>query len=138
MTRSEFLDTVQDFDALKFFCYQKQIYLCDDVLDQEQYDKVILETVRENGRFDTWQEILQFLYDLPDCVTYYTENEWGEYVEATDDDFEDYKQMVLDYMDTDGEWDEEDDERDEMPLDAEPDEEGITDEELLTIIGKAS
>lgn len=108
MTRNEFLDDVTDFAELKDFCDNEGIYICDGVMDGEYFDEIILDRIRERGYFDTWQEVYRFLRDLPDGAAYYIENDYGEINEATDDDFEELKQQVLEYMDERDRWEPED------------------------------
>lgn len=154
MTRSEFLEDVTDFGDLKNFCDDNGIDICDCVMDREYFDEIIMDRIRERGYFETWQEVYRFLRDLPDGAAYYIENDYGELNEAFEDDFENYKQEVLERMDERGEWDPEDidedieDVEDEAADDGytpihkpvakeDPEDMEITAEEFYMILGKA-
>lgn len=121
MTRNEFLEDVTNFGDLKNFCDNEGFDICDCVIDGEYFDEIIIDRIRERDYFNTWQEVYRFLHDLPDGAAYYIENDYGEIYEATEDDFEDFKQQVLEYMDTHGEWDPEEDDIDEEPVETEDD-----------------
>ena len=147
MTRNEFIETVEDFGDLKSFCDENNIDTCDYVMDEEYYGDVIMGRIQERGYFDTWQEVYRFLHELPDGANYYIENDYGEFSEATEEDFEDYKQEVLEYMDRHGEWDvEEDDGEDtyepddehDVAEELEPEEVEISDDEFFAVLRKAS
>lgn len=149
MTRSEFLECITDFWDLKVFCDENGINICDDVIDRDSFDEIIIDRIRDRGCFVDWREVYRFLHDLPDGAAYYIENGYGEFEEAFDNDFDDYKQQVLEYMDDQDEWDPEDGEEDveeeiadddciltyrpaEEPADME-----ITEEEFYMVIGRA-
>lgn len=93
----------------------------------------------------------RFLHDLPDGAAYYIENDYGEISEATEDDFEELKQQVLEHMDEHGEWEPEDedtfeedavDDDEEIDVDKPAAEEDLSNVEITTdefymILGKA-
>lgn len=149
MTRAEFVENIEDFNDLIMFCYQEDIDICDNVVDQERYNDTIMERLRNYEGFDTWQEAYQFLRNLPDDYDYYREDDYGDFEGLTDDDFDSYKQDVMDYMDRNAAWDiippeddEEEDEPDEEYIDTcteanpcDSDEIEISDEEFVLMIG---
>ncbi len=151
MTRNEFIEDITDFGDLKNFCCDERIYICDCVMDGEYFDEIIMDRIRERGYFDTWQEVYRFLHDLPDGAAYYIENDYGEISEATEDDFEELKQQVLEHMDEHGEWEPEDedtfeedavDDDEEIDVDKPAAEEDLSNVEITTdefymILGKA-
>lgn len=151
MTRSEFLEDITDFGDLKNFCDSNGIDICDYVMDGEYFDEIIMERIRERDYFENWQDVYRFLRDLPDGAAYYIEDDCGGFNEAFDDDFEEHKQWVLEYIDERGEWDSEDDEEGveeetagdnyipiHRPVEKEePEDMEITAEEFYMMIGKA-
>lgn len=134
MTRREFIETIEDFYDLKSFCDQGGISICDNVIDSEYYDEIIMDTIRDRGRFDTWQQAYHFLSGLPDDFDHYIEDDYGDFDGATYQDFEDYKQLVLDYVDTHEGWDSEET---EVVRNTESEDPEISDEEFFALIGKA-
>lgn len=131
MTRNEFLEDVTDFGELKDFCDNEGIYVCDGVMDGEYFDEIIMDRIQERGYFDTWQEVYRFLRDLPDGAAYYIENDYGEINEATDDDFEELKQEVLEYMDERDRWEPEGEDDEDDTADA-PGNEAENGDDIIT------
>ena len=155
MTRTEFIERVNDFDSLIQFCYDNQLDFCDDVHDKESAYLMINEMVRDmvdNG--ENWESIRNFVCGIePDC-DYYIYDEGG-FVDA-DAMYDIYWGDVLNYMSGHGLWDEEedddeyDDEDDEEEYDEEDywsdeyapaadeeDFEEISEDDFLMVIGKA-
>jgi len=114
MTRQEFVDGVTEWYELMEFCQDYGIEVCDDVIDEEDYESNVEDDIcdRDCG----WSTLRDCLNDLPEGdYSYYHRNGWLDY-EGLDEygDFRAYKQDVLDWMDHYGEWDEEEeDEEDE-------------------------
>lgn len=109
MTRTEFVEEVLGFQDLIDFCNDNG---CDDIVqhiyDKETVDGFIMEAIQSDCfGCDTWQGLYAILDEMPDCEWY--DLEWG-YEEA---EFESRKDEVLDYMDDNGLWEEEEDEEDE-------------------------
>ena len=126
MTREEFLDNVNDWDELLDFCYDNDIYTCEDIHTDAQKDEYIENNLVEWARTSTWKELYNILDDIPDESNWYVINDYGEIWEATDDDFEDYKQRTLEKCDDDELFDEvkpyEEDDIEDYTLDEEEEE----------------
>ncbi len=105
MTRQEFIDNVNSFQELIEFCYDKQLDICDDVIDGVDLHEYIMQIIRQD--FDTWQGIRDFLSDIPTDGEYYAIDGYGDII-CVDDIFDDYKADVIRTMDQSGAWDEED------------------------------
>ena len=130
MTREEFLDNVNDWDELLDFCYDNDIYTCEDIHTDAQKDEYIEDNLVEWARTNTWKELYNILDDIPDEGSWYVINDYGDIWEATDDDFEDYKQRTLEKCD-DGElFDEEEPYEEDDIEDYTLDEEEEEDEEI--------
>ena len=108
MTREEFLHNVTDFYALKEFCYDECCDACDDIVDDDSRDQQISEQVADDFRYHNWRDVQSFLYNLDDSHSdYWFYNDWGEWVRLDDDDFERYKNEVLEWADEHGVFEEE-------------------------------
>lgn len=124
MTRTEFIEEVLDFGDLISFCDGEG---CGDIVehiyDKDSVDDIIMEEIC-SGCFGcaTWQELYGILDNMPDCEWYDLEYDYDE------TDFDEKKDEVLDYMDNNGLWedeegeDEEDDETFVLDEDDEEDE----------------
>lgn len=130
MTREEFLDNVNDWDELLDFCYDNDIYTCEDIHTDAQKDEYIEDNLVEWARTSTWKELYNILDDIPDESNWYIINDYGEIWEATDDDFEDYKQRTLEKCDDDLLFDEEEPYEEDDIEDYALDEEEEEDEEI--------
>lgn len=114
MTRQEFLDDVYDFSGLMDFCYDNDCGICDDVYDDETKDAYINEHL--SGMVDGadgWQSLYRALDDIPTGYDYYRLDDYGGFNGLGDDDFEDYKSDVLEWMDDNEYWDEDEDDEEE-------------------------
>lgn len=113
MTRQEFIDSVNSFYDLIDFCNDERCYLCEDVIDDDQLDECVEEDIAEYGR--GWRGLRDWLADIPTGYEYYRRDGAFDYVWLDDQDFENYKQDVLEWADEanvfeEEEKDEEDDE----------------------------
>lgn len=114
MTRQEFLDDVYDFSELRFFCYDNDCGICDDVYDDESKDDYINEHLSNMADdADDWQSLYHTLDDIPTGYDYYSLDDYGDFNGLDDDDFEDYKNEVLEWMDNNEYWDEDEDDEEE-------------------------
>lgn len=129
MTRQEFIEDVTTWSELIDFCYNEGIDYCDDVYSEESYNERIDERVRDYINDDGWRSVLGWLEDLPLNYDYYIEDDYGEWRGADDDDFDSYKDDVLEYMDDNDEWDEDEDEEEEAPYEYHDPEDDIPVEE---------
>lgn len=146
MTRTEFIEDVNSFYELIEFCQDERIDYCDDLITSDYANQIILERLRE---FDNWEDAWRYLDEIPQECEYYREDGYGS-LESADDMFEDYKQDVIDHMDThelwDGQWDEEyeeyeeyedtEDEDEDFPVSEDVADEDITDLAIEEVLGK--
>lgn len=96
MTRQEFIDTIENFDALKSICWDYDCYICEYVMDADGYHDWVWDSIRD---WDSgWRELRDWLTSLPEVY-------WGDYVDTEDDvgvldddDFCDYKNRVFDWF----------------------------------------
>lgn len=110
MTRQEFIEEVNDFYDLIEFCDEQDIDLCNRVYAQADYDAMINECLCDWAREGHWWDVLERLRNLPTGYDWYYDGDYG-WEEAY---FPDFKNEVIDIMDRDDAWDEEEvDEEDE-------------------------
>lgn len=111
MTRNEFLNDVTTWQELVDFCSDVDCdILCDFVFDDE-YNDAIEEDLSNALRDDySWRSIRDMLYDLPEDYNQYMHDDILEFRGLDDDDFDDYKEDVLDWCDDRDVWDDEEDE----------------------------
>lgn len=136
MTRQEFIDDVTTWYELIEFCYDENLDYCENIYDEESYDDKINSKLAERAGYDSWQDIYDWLNSLPNGYEYYIVDEDEEWYAAGDDDFDRIKGEVLEYMDDNDCWDEDEEEEpreyidpeDEIPVE----EEGVSFAELFT------
>lgn len=139
MTRSEFLDNITEWYELKDFCNDFDCDVCEDIYDDDDYDDCVEEDIRDAIADYGWRDIRDFLGNLPGGYDYYRRNSTLDYDGLGDDDFEDYKEDVLEWGDDCGVW--EDEEEEECAEDddilgsqeEEPDEEESVEEEDFSV-----
>ena len=119
MTRTEFINEVNDFYDLKDFCGEVDCNVCDDIIDSDQYDSYVSDDIENAVGNYSWEEIRDFLWNLPQGWDFYRCNASFDYDYMNDDDFQQYKDDVMNWMDRDSCWDEE--EMEEVDGDAESD-----------------
>ena len=111
MTRQEFLDNINDWDDLLGFCRDEECDICEDIYDESDMDDYINEHLVDMASdASNWYSFRDNLSEIPSGAGWYLYNSYFDWDELTDDDFEDYKSDVCDWMDDGGYWDEEDDE----------------------------
>lgn len=114
MTRQEFLDDVCSFDELRDFCYDNDCTICDDIYDDDSKDDYINEHLSDMADdADSWQSLYRTLEDIPTGYDYYRLDDYGDFNGLDDDDFEDYKNDVLEWMDDREYWEEDEDPEEE-------------------------
>lgn len=114
MNRQEFIDTVTTWGELVSFCTDEGIDFCDDIYSDDDLDSYIDAHLNELCDDECWQDVRDILYDIPQGYDYYQRVEYT-YMEFTglsdeDDEFRVRKDDILEYMDTNGLWDDTDDE----------------------------
>lgn len=139
MTRDEFLDGINYFSELIDFCQEYGCDYCDDALDEDARDEEIKYELEEYGSDYSWQDIRDYLYDIPTGYDYYRRNGIFDYEGLDDTDFESYKDDVYDWavdndcFDDDEEEEGEYEEYDEYAFSSDPepeDEEPVEDEDF--------
>ena len=114
MTRQEFLDDVCDFDELREFCYDNDCTICDYIYDDDSKDDYINEHLSDMADdADDWQSLYRTLNDIPTGYDYYCLSDYGDFYGLDDADFEGYKDEVLEWMDNNEYWDEDEDDEEE-------------------------
>ena len=141
MTRAEFIDEVQNWSELIDFCNDEGCNYCEDIYDDYQKDEYFDDQIVEMARnAEGWQDLLDSLRDIPDGSDYYRRDDYGEWYAVDDDDFDNYKQDILEWADDNDIWEEEEEENvdeeessdDEDDFDEEKLEEGCSLGELFT------
>lgn len=108
MTRNEFLNNVTTWGELIDFCNDEGCDYCDDIYSEESRDETINDYLVDWARNESWQDLFSRLDNIETGYDYYKEDDYGDWVGLSDDDFDDYKDDVLRWMDDNGYWDEED------------------------------
>ena len=110
MTRQEFIEDVNSFGDLVSFCVDEGIEdLCGDVYDAGYLNDILIESI---GNMRDWEEVRDFLMNIPTRCDYYREDGYGGYEDA-DYSFDDYKNEVLQHMDENEAWDEDEEDADD-------------------------
>ena len=139
MTRQEFIDNVTTWSELLDFCYDENIDFCEDVYTEdakdEYFDDILVDMARDAG---CWQELYNRLEEIPTGYDYYIRDDYGDFEGADDDDFDSHYEDVLEYMDDNEYWDDDDGDEDyeEEPVREEyvdPEDEEPVEEEDVSI-----
>lgn len=124
MTRTEFIENVQNWWELLDFCNDEGCDICDDVYDDDSKDQYINETLVDTARnVDDWRDLLQTLSDIPYGYDCYRLDGYCDFVGLDDEDFESYKDDVLEWGDDRDIWEDEEEEEEyvaEEPAPSEP------------------
>lgn len=128
MTRQEFIDNVTTWSELLDFCYDEDIDFCEDVYTEDAKDDyfndMLVDMARDAG---SWRELYDRLEEIPTGYDYYIRDYYGDFEGADDDDFDSRYEDVLEYMDDNEYWG--DDEEEEVEEEPAPDDEDPEDEE---------
>lgn len=138
MTRNEFIDNITEWYELKDFCNDFDCDVCEDIYSDDDYDNSIEEDIRDAIADYNWRDIRDFLGNLPSGYYYYRRNNTLDYDGLDDDDFEGYKEDVLEWGDDYDVWEDEEEEEyaeDDSFIDSleEPDEEESVEEEDFSV-----
>lgn len=110
MTRDEFLENITTWWELMDFCSENDCEICEDIIDDDERDNEIDEDVADAIRYDHWYDIRGYLNDIPNGYSYYRRNGRFDYDGLCDEDFDRYKEDVLNWADhEDDVWDDDQD-----------------------------
>lgn len=113
MTRSEFLESVDnydlDWDDLKEFCNEEDCPVCDDVYDDSDRDDYIDDELENWAYNEHWSDIRDRLTSIPVGYDWWQRDAYGDWNGLDDGDFQEYVHNVVRWMDEHGAWDEEED-----------------------------
>lgn len=127
MLREDFINEMVSFSDLCIFCDDERLSFCEDLMSEDVFYDWVENNLVEWARGETWTDLRDRLnhYDDISGNDYYIWDDYeDEYRPAADDDFDEIKQSILEYMDEEGRWDDygEDDEEDtDEQDDGEPD-----------------
>lgn len=125
MTRAEFVENVCDWSELLNFCYDNDCNECEDIYSSSARDEYINENlINMVDNASDWRDLLHALDNIDDGYDYYIRDEYGEWPVAGDYEFDHYKGYVLEWMDKNEYWDDEEEEE-YGDCDAEEEEESI-------------
>lgn len=135
MTRNDFIDNVETWSDLIEFCEDERCDLCSDVVSDDTRNEWIEEHLVDYARNQGWRDLLDTLRGFEDndgYDWYIYDDYYDTYEGATDSDFDERKEQVIQYMD-DGEWwEEERDDEEEEPDCYQPSVQNPVDPEDLT------
>lgn len=117
MTRTEFIDEINDFYELINFCDDVRCYLLEDVISADSRDEIIDESLVDLARNNTWQDLFSILDGYRDNsgYDYYEYDEYyGEWRPA---DFDYWKEQVAEWGDDNDAWGEDEEEPRFEPVD---------------------
>ena len=110
MTRQEFLDSIESFSDLINFCNENDIYQAytQNIYDNEDYDMEICRRISEYSNNDSWEEIRDWLDNLPcGCDYYEFDDDWCEWKGLEDEDLHERVHELAQELDEDGFFDDE-------------------------------
>lgn len=107
MTRQEWIDDMTDFGDLQIFCndYGYQEREAEQIVSDYDYASWIEDDIRNSDY--GWRSLRDSLNELPEGYDYYRCNGGLDYEGLTQSDFENWKSDLLDELDGDGFFDEE-------------------------------
>lgn len=130
MTRNQFIEEVNCWSELIDFCYDYDCSYCEDVYNEDSKDEYFDSELVEYARnAQNWRDMLEYLQDIPTGSEYYIRDNYDDWHEADDDDFDNYKNDVLEWGDNSEVWDEEDDDEEYYDPDGELVDESYYEEE---------
>ena len=112
MTRNEFIENVTTWWELKDICGEYGCNYLDDVYNDEERDEYIEDYLNHYANEHCWRDLRDRLCDIPDGDGFFQYNYWDDWYELGNNDFENYKGDVLEWMDDNEMFDEEEDDTD--------------------------
>lgn len=107
MTRTEFVNEITLWDELIELCASMECPLCEDIVSDDNRDSEIEEDIVDLLENNYWHNILDMLNAIPTGSDYYQREETLVYRTVDEYDFEEYKNSVMEWMDENGIFDEE-------------------------------
>lgn len=110
MTRQDFIDNIDTVGELMTFCYNEGIEdFIDDIYTSDSRDEAIRDRIDDYLYNGSWSEVRDYLRDLEDSLwdEYYLYDDWDGWRIMDDDDLERRINDVIEYMDENDLWDEE-------------------------------
>lgn len=123
MTRQIFIDTINDWSELIDFCNDNDCDVCVDIFDGCSMDEEINNAIDGYVRDYDWYNLRDMLNDIPTGYDYYCQNSSFDWDGMDENDFRNYKDDVITWMDNEGYWDEEEDNYEEEDLSYEDEQE---------------
>ena len=110
MTRQEFIDDILDMSDLYNFCANTRGYdhVIEDIYAEDALDDYVNNEV---SSYTDWRDLYNFLEDIPTGYDWYRIDYYGDITGIDDSEFEDIKSDLLDELDSD-EWFEDEEEED--------------------------
>ena len=133
MTRGEFVEQITSWPELLEFCYDNDCSVCEDIIPHERLAGNIAEDFTDYGDEYDWTDIRRWINDIDDDADYYYRSGSFEY-ESVDNQFDTYKDDVLEWGDDVDIWDFEDEDDDDFDDDG-PFYIGDADRALLAELG---
>lgn len=121
MTRAEFINDITSIWDLVNFCEDNDLEeFVEDIVDDDGRDDRLDEYLRENaGRYDSWSEVLDILYNVPTGFDFYRYCSSDEIRGCDNDDYEELKNRVLTHCNRYDLFDEDEDEDEDEDYDEE-------------------
>ncbi|MBR5014342.1 MAG: hypothetical protein IKY16_07030 [Bacteroidales bacterium] len=108
MTRQEFIDNVTEWSELIDFCDDNGLDECEDVMSSDDMNDHIENNISDYVYDNGWRSVAETLCGIDTSYDYYLHDGGLDFTGLNDDDFTDYKERVLEIMDDDCLWDDED------------------------------
>ena len=137
MTKEQFYDEVYDFGTLRSFCWdQGYDEFVNDIMDESEYDTSVCEEIRDMTYNYGWDEVKNWLNELPSGYDYYRKDDNGEYEGLSDQYFNLIRDELEEQLDRNGFFDEDVDDDDEVFEDSvsEDDAYEVSYDELMSIL----
>ena len=121
MTRQQFIDDVTGWYELIDWCRNHGCPVCEDIYSDESRDMYINDNLVDMARDNNWYELRDILGGFATGYDYWHRDEYDDWYGVDDDEFDGYRNDVLNWADENGEFDEEEDddygEADEFEVD---------------------
>jgi len=126
MRRSEFDDEVRSLSDLFDLCIEVDCPVLNEagLMDEDYRDEILCDEAVERARNDTWDQLRDWLCDIPTGYAYYMRDDWGDWIGYGENEYHDFVEDVMEWMDNNDAWDPEEEEEgvEEEAYDADPEE----------------